>query len=430
MAKKILRWLLSNLLLILVIVSVIYGYIYWGNLTGGSTPAGKAVGFLSQKFDGVGEFVEGVKNKQARLAGTQTDQQSDKQFGKSTSQQVAVGSNKLETEVPANTQKSIRQDVATGHVTKGVTKGVTKSATEKMAAEKQNTATSQFDSMLTNKVDSAAVTAFNHEQINSEQTKEQAVAEEKDSRRVVAEQTATNTATSPAGANFSQLESEQQPASISYSHNNTRVKQNSDGETESLPQPQSLTAETENSLVPEAAIEVGSKPDVKSDKHVTKDGFISAEVAEQVESVNEDSGLEGNALRENASVESTSSTAQSLVPQATAAQSSTMKTKMSIQDTWLLARKSFYQKEYDLSVQSYQSVIAATKDNFDAYGELGNVYFSQGGKSQAADAYLRAATILLTKGQGQRAQSLLRVLQQLDMSKANQLQHLMDMPSL
>ncbi len=422
MAKKILRWLLSNLLLILVIVSVIYGYIYWGNLTGGSTPAGKAVGFLSQKFDGVGEFVEGVKNKQARLAGTQTDQQLDKQLGKSTSQQVAVGSNKLETEMSANAQKGIRQDVATGHVINGVTNSTTKgaientienateTATEKMAAEKQSTASSQFDSMLTNKADSstAAVTAFNHEQTNAEQ----AVAEEKNSRRVIAEQTATSPATNPAGSDFSQLESEQQPASISYSHNNTRVKQNSDGEIESVPQAQSLTE--------------------KSEKNITKDGFISAEVADQVESVNEDSGLEGNALRE---VEKTSSIAQPVVPQVSAAQSATtqsptMKTEMSIQDTWLLARKSFYQKEYDLSVQSYQSVIAATKDNFDAYGELGNVYFSQGKKSQAADAYLRAATILLTKGQGQRAQSLLRVLQQLDMSKANQLQHLMDMPSL
>ena len=209
------------------------------------------------------------------------------------------------------------------------------------------------------------------------------------SESVVAEQTVTG---SP--------ESEQQPASISYSHNNTRVKQNSDGEVESLPQAQTLTTKTDDA---------------------SNDGFVSAEVADQVESVNE-----GGGLRENAVVEEASSSAASL----SAIQPPTMKTEMSIQDTWVLARKSFYQKKYDLSVQSYQAVIAATKDNFDAYGELGNVYFSQGKKPQAADAYLSAATILLTKGNNQRAQSLLRVLQQLDTSKANQLQHLMDVPSL
>lgn len=415
MAKKILRWLLSNLLLILVIVSVIYCYMYWGNLTGKNTPAAKAVAFLSQKFDGVDEFIEGVKSKQARLAGAPIGEQPNKQVDQ---QAVAeIGADMAETEMsavdsPENTQESLQlnniqqdmqQDTATEQPGVADTQSISQdnddtNASETSASNNEGSDTNQSESMLSESMgktdSSAAVTALSNEQINTEQTNA-----EEDSGSVVAEQAAMG-ATATAPAVTGSPESEQQPASISYSHNNTRVKQNSDGAIESLPQIQTATTKTDD---------------------ISKDGFISAEVADQVENVNEDGGL-----RENAVVEAASSSTE----QPSAVQSSDLKTEMSIQDTWVLARQSFYQKKYDLSVQSYQAVIAETKDNFDAYGELGNVYFSQGKKSQAADAYLSAATILLTKGNNQRAQSLLRVLQQLDTSKANQLQHLMDMPSL
>ena len=393
MAKKILRWLLSNLLLILVIVSVIYCYMYWGNLTGKNTPAAKAVAFLSQKFNGVDEFIEGVKNKQARLAGSQIGEQSDKQIDQ---QAVAeIGTDMVATEMstvdsPENAQESlqldnIQQDMQKGTATEDI-------AVEKMLNEQQGAADTQSISQNNNEKKATEV----HESETSASGNEGSDTNQSES--VVAEQTAMGS-TTIASAVTGSPESEQQPASISYSHNNTRVKQNSDGEVESLPQTQALTTKTDDT---------------------SNDGFVSAEVADQVESVNEDGDL-----REKSAVEEASSIAQ---PSAT--QSPALKTEMSIQDTWVLARKSFYQKKYDLSVQSYQAIIAATKDNFDAYGELGNVYFSQGKKPQAADAYLSAATILLTKGNNQRAQSLLRVLQQLDTSKANQLKHLMDVPSL
>ena len=50
---------------------------FWGNLSGENTPVGKAIAYLSNEFDDVGQFVEGVKNKQARLAGTSSNQQQD-----------------------------------------------------------------------------------------------------------------------------------------------------------------------------------------------------------------------------------------------------------------------------------------------------------------------------------------------------------------
>ena len=403
MAKKILRWLLSNLLLILVIVSVIYCYMYWGNLTGKNTPAAKAVAFLSQKFNGVDEFIEGVKNKQARLAGSQIGEQSDKQIDQ---QAVAeIGTDMVATEMstvdsPENAQESLQLDNIQQDMQKGT-------ATEDIAVEKIRTEQIRTEQMLNEQqgaTDTQIISQNNNEKKATEAHESETSASDNEgsdtnqSESVVAEQTAMGS-TTIASAVTGSPESEQQPASISYSHNNTRVKQNSDGEVESLPQTQALTTKTDDT---------------------SNDGFVSAEVADQVESVNEDGDL-----REKSAVEEASSIAQ---PSAT--QSPALKTEMSIQDTWVLARKSFYQKKYDLSVQSYQAIIAATKDNFDAYGELGNVYFSQGKKPQAADAYLSAATILLTKGNNQRAQSLLRVLQQLDTSKANQLQHLMDVPSL
>ncbi|MFV2003783.1 MAG: tetratricopeptide repeat protein, partial [Gammaproteobacteria bacterium] len=93
---------------------------------------------------------------------------------------------------------------------------------------------------------------------------------------------------------------------------------------------------------------------------------------------------------------------------------------------WITARKSFYQRNYELSEQSYQKVIDNTENNFDAYGELGNVYFNQGKNQQAASAYFEAAAILVRTGQVDRARSLMGLLHHLDKSKASELQQLID----
>ena len=55
---KLIRFFLSNILLIAFFCAVIYTYYYWDNLTGKDTPAGRAVAYLSDEFDGVNEFVE------------------------------------------------------------------------------------------------------------------------------------------------------------------------------------------------------------------------------------------------------------------------------------------------------------------------------------------------------------------------------------
>jgi tetratricopeptide (TPR) repeat protein len=55
---KFIRWLFSNIILIAFILALTYAYVYWDNLTGQDTPAGKAIAVLKDEFESVREFVE------------------------------------------------------------------------------------------------------------------------------------------------------------------------------------------------------------------------------------------------------------------------------------------------------------------------------------------------------------------------------------
>jgi len=309
---KIIRWLFSHFFLILLIVTVIYGYMFWGNLAGENTPAGKALAYLSNEFVEVEEFINAVKAKQAQLSAEQ--------------------------------QKS----------------------PAKMADNKEVAASSDVNKTVVDKINIT-----------------------------------------------------QQPVSISYSYNQMRVKQNSDGDIESQveisPPAKVATARTlpdskpveqgkqiaEPAPAPDAAIRQEETAESKTPPLVVTgmadeaDKFVSAKVEQQLDNVDKygnviDKSFDGDAIRES----------------------------------WITARKSFYQRRYELSEQSYRDVIENTTDNFDAYGELGNVYFNQGKKEEAARAYFEAAVILVRKGQVRRAQSLMELLRHLDKNKAEDLRKL------
>jgi len=422
--KKIFRWLLSNLLLILVIISVIYSYMFWGNLTGKNTPVGKAVAYLSNEFDGVGQFVEGVKNKQARLSGTLSNEQQDQTLG--IQSQGAQSQPELQLDKQLDEQAVTEIDAAMSDVD---TTNVVATSENELGVEKQVATNGQQlsqenvqekdvqENASIEKTDDVAQKAQSEleqeklEQENSEGVSSEAASSEQvNSKLVVAEQTDES--------QLGELQPvEQQPVSISYSHNNMHVQQNSDGELEV--QPQSLTTQIENVATQkiEGAQESGQLSTTTTKESLSKNDFVSTEIASQLESIDDSgdkSGINGNGGWEQ---ELSAERNSDIAPES-----------MSIPETWIIARKSFYQKKYDLSEKSYRSVIAGTKDNFDAYGELGNVYFNQGKDTQAAEAYLQAATILLVKGDIQRAQSLLQVLQQLDAAKAKQLQRLLGQP--
>ena len=58
MIMKLIRWLLSNIILIAFVLALTYAYVYWDNLTGEDTPAGKAIAYLSVEYDEVREFLD------------------------------------------------------------------------------------------------------------------------------------------------------------------------------------------------------------------------------------------------------------------------------------------------------------------------------------------------------------------------------------
>lgn len=286
---KIIRWLLSHFFLILLIVVVIYGYMFWGNLAGENTPAGKALAYLSSEFVEVEEFINAVKAKQAQLS---ADQKTDE------GEQLAASSD-LDTTVES----------------------------------KKNIA--------------------------------------------------------------------QQPVSISYGQNQMRVKQNSAGDIQTESFSRASVAQTDEAMVSNQPSRV-AEPAPANRQAVTagnnaSDKFISTEVAQQLDNVDNSGNVIKKSLQGDA-----------------------------VRESWVTARKSFYQRRYDLSEQSYQDVIANTEDNFDAYGELGNVYFNQGKNEKAAGAYFEAASIMVRKGQVRRAKSLMGFLRHLDKSKADDLQKLID----
>ena len=99
-----------------------------------------------------------------------------------------------------------------------------------------------------------------------------------------------------------------------------------------------------------------------------------------------------------------------------------------IRELWISAREEYHRGNIQQAIANYQQVIAHSSDNYDAYGELGNVYLSRGMYRDAATAYFQAASILVEQGQIGRAGTLLPMLERLDRAKAQELNQLMAAP--
>jgi len=104
------------------------------------------------------------------------------------------------------------------------------------------------------------------------------------------------------------------------------------------------------------------------------------------------------------------------MPQGAAAQSSDYQQRLAA------ARTSFWQRDIDAAMQAYENLTAAYPDSAEAWGELGNVSFKLGHWAQAAEAYYQAVSLLIQRGEGERAQHLLKVLHGLDAEKADELE--------
>lgn len=234
---KLIRWLLSNIILIAFVLALSYAYVYWDNLTGEDTPAGKAIAWVSEEFEEVQGLLAFLK-------------------------------------LPENEPQATEQTT---------------------------------------------------EQVTEAEVTEQSVIE-------------------------TQPEPELEPV----------VEQSAD-------------------LQPPA-----------------EDRYVTPEIEQSLSRVNDDGAATGTAEAET----------------------------QSTRELWINARRSFHRRDFESSINSYEQLISRTQDNFDAYGELGNVYFNQGKMKQAAGSYYEAAVILVRLGQLQRANSLVGMLGSMDQEKARELQAL------
>jgi len=346
---KIIRWLLSHFFLILLIVVVIYSYMFWGNLAGEDTPAGKAIAYLSSEFVEVREFVDAIKAKQQAASAEKTEPGDETQ--------VVSRAETGEISVPAM--------AASEAVVQG----------DEIVADNAPTEKSDKPSA------DATSSAGSHD---------------------AATDAVPATAAVPAGT-----EIEVPPVSISYEYKQVQVKQDSSGKREEMQKLQQEAATAAGTPAPDTAMagvdraettESSATQVVTSQAATSGSGtFVPPETVEQLKNVDSHGHIIDVAKQNDA-----------------------------VREAWITARKSYYLRNYRLSEDSYRKVIENTEDNFDAYGELGNVYFNQGKKAQAAEAYFEAASILVRKGQVQRARSLIGLLRHLDRAKAAELQKLID----
>jgi Flp pilus assembly protein TadD len=88
------------------------------------------------------------------------------------------------------------------------------------------------------------------------------------------------------------------------------------------------------------------------------------------------------------------------------------------------AREAFWMHDYAGAEASYRKLIALEPDNPDGYGELGNMYFTQGNWEQAAATYFDAGKNLVNEGRIRQADVLVNVIRGLNGPQADELAQL------
>jgi hypothetical protein len=85
------------------------------------------------------------------------------------------------------------------------------------------------------------------------------------------------------------------------------------------------------------------------------------------------------------------------------------------------AREAYWLHDHQEAESLYRQLIALDPDNPDGYGELGNLYFTQGKWEEAASAYFEAGSRLARSGHIMEAENLLDVIRGLESPRANEL---------
>ena len=86
------------------------------------------------------------------------------------------------------------------------------------------------------------------------------------------------------------------------------------------------------------------------------------------------------------------------------------------------AREAFWLRDFEMAEQKYRKLTQLEPDNPDGYGEMGNMYFSQGKWEEAAAAYYQAGARLLNDGLVQEARQMVDVIRGLNGAQADDLE--------
>lgn len=90
------------------------------------------------------------------------------------------------------------------------------------------------------------------------------------------------------------------------------------------------------------------------------------------------------------------------------------------------ARRAAWYGDLPAAVSRYKALIAIQPDNYDAYGEMGNVFLTMGDAPAAATAYASSAELLQQAGYPQAAWQLWTMVSRLDQQKARELYRLLN----
>jgi len=85
------------------------------------------------------------------------------------------------------------------------------------------------------------------------------------------------------------------------------------------------------------------------------------------------------------------------------------------------ARQFYWQRKYDEAIEMYQKASKLMSDNPNTFGEMANIYYSQGQWEKAGEAYYQAAVRLIKAGQLQRVYPMRSLIQGLKPERAKEL---------
>lgn len=367
---KLIRWLLSNIILIVVVLALSYTYVYWDNLTDDDTPAGKAFAWVSEEFEAVGGLLDYLK-----VSGTPVGETSEVEAVEqvaSLTEETTMPTSESDVEGSTSLQAEAKDRYVTPEIEQSLSRVYSDGSQAGESAIEQTPSSGGF-------VPGAPV----------------------------AEQVRPGSGYMPA-APIGQARpgSGYMPAAPigqarpgdGYMPGAPPVGRVYPGTGFAPSEPFTGQVRPGSGIMPSAPTAEQTPPESNSVANVS--------AAEQAGPGDD---LVANAPATNAD----NSVAGKSEGQSQASR-----------ELWINARRSFHRRDFENSISNYEQLISQTKDNFDAYGELGNVYFNQGKMKEAVSAYYEAAAILVRLGQLERASSLMGMLGHMDPDKAKELQTL------